>query len=119
VRKPGRCHGCPVIAWDQRWPQLRIGEVFPLPLATETNWMATWEVNVIMLTDVSPSGYSHVTLWTYTEPYEDDDASPEAAAAVTDRAITQFALRLKALLAMPVDSSPDSERVASAPTRPS
>lgn len=56
MRKPGRCHGCPVIAWDQRWPQLRIGEVFPLPLATETNWMATWEVNVIMLTDVSPSG---------------------------------------------------------------
>lgn len=46
-----------------------------------------------------------MTLWTYTEPYEDDDASPEAAAAVTDRAITQFALRLKALLAMPVDSS--------------
>ena len=97
-----------MIAWDEKWPQLRIGDVFPLPLATETNWAATWEVNVIMLTDVSPRGYSHITLWTYTEPYEDEDASPEAAAAVTDRAVRQFAFRLRDLLAGPGDSSSDS-----------
>lgn len=105
-----------MIAWDEKWPQLRIGEVFPLPLATETNWMSTWEVNVIMLTDVTPGGYSHVTLWTYTEPYANDDASPEAAAAVTDRAVTEFAFRLKALLAMPIDSSSDSNGTTSGPT---
>lgn len=91
---------------------MRVGDVFPLPLATEIDRMATWRVNVIMLTDVSPRGYSHITLWTSTEPYEDEDASPEAAAAVTDRVVTQLAFRLRDLLAGPGDSSTDSNGAA-------
>ena len=38
-----------MIPWEEKWPVLRYGDVFPLPLATETNRAETWEVNVLVL----------------------------------------------------------------------
>ena len=89
-----------MIARDETWPVLRRGEVFPFPLATETNWAAgQWEVNVIAVLEASESGYSHTTIWTYRAPYRDPDrATPEEAAEVTRDAVHAFALRLREVL---------------------
>lgn len=59
------------IPWqEESWAALRLGDVYPLPLATETNWAADgWEVNLILVVEVQPSGYSAHPLWTYREPY--------------------------------------------------
>jgi hypothetical protein len=89
-----------MIPWDEKWPDLRYGDVFPLPLATETNWVnESWEVNVVLLLAADESGYSCKNVWTYREPYVDDrSTSPADAAAVTERAMSAFADRLQRLL---------------------
>ena len=64
----------------------------PLPLMVETNWTAEgWEVNVILVTDVEPNGYtSGNAIWTHREHYRDLGARSSEAQRVTDSAITAF-----------------------------
>jgi hypothetical protein len=91
-----------MIEWDEKWPELRYGDVFPLPLATETNWADTWQVNVLMLLQADGNGYSSRTVWSYTEPYaEPGRGTREEAAEVTERALSAFADRLREVLAEP------------------
>ena len=91
-----------MIPWDEKWPILRHGDVFPLPLAVETNWADSWEVNVILLFDADENGYSSKPLWTYQEPYATPGyATREEAGQVTERALTLFTDRLQRLLAEP------------------
>jgi len=89
-----------MIAWDEKWSVLRRGDVFPFPLATETNWAASqWVVNVVALTEASESGYTSTPIWTYRAPYRDPDSPrPEEAQEVTSDAIHAFALRLREVL---------------------
>lgn len=91
--------------WDEHWPDLRRGDVFPVPLATDTHWTADgWEVEVVVLLEVSAGGYSSSPVWSYREPYRTgadhrpDDTSPAAADRVTRAALHGFATRLRELL---------------------
>lgn len=92
-------------AWDELWPRLRHGDVYPFPLATETNYTSDgWEVSVIAVAEVHNSGYSATTIWSYREPYQatedaEIDMSPAEANRVTSAAVHAFALRLRDLLA--------------------
>lgn len=94
-----------MIAWDEQWPRLRHGDIYPYPLATETNYTAGgWEVEVTAVISISPGGHSTAPIWTYRQPYALDEAgaelmSPEEAHRVTQEAIAAFALRLRQLLA--------------------
>lgn len=99
-----------MIPWDEKWPMLRHGEVFPFPLATETNWSAEgWEVNVIAVSEASESGYAHTNIWTYRAPYRDSDhLSPEEAQEITRDAVHAFALRLREVLAAETDARQSS-----------
>ena len=48
------------MGWDGDWQNetLRRGHVYPVPLATETNWQDDgYRVNVIVVLDVSEDGY--------------------------------------------------------------
>jgi hypothetical protein len=89
-----------MITWDEQWPSLRHGDVYPLPLATETNWTADgWEVNVMMRHDTSPDGYTSTPIWTYQAPYADPGReTPDEADKVTRVATQAFALRLREVL---------------------
>ena len=88
---------------DEQARTLRTGDVMPLPLMVETNWAAEeWEVNVILVTDVHPNGYTAVNpIWTHREPYTDRGTGSGEAHRVTDAAITAFGDRLRAVLADP------------------
>jgi hypothetical protein len=89
-----------MIPWEEKWPVLRYGDVFPLPLATETSWAETWEVNVLVLMRADANGYDAKTVWSYTEPYaEPRRGTREEAAEVTERALSAFADRLQEVLA--------------------
>jgi len=90
-----------MIAWDEKWHTLRHGDVYPLPLATDTGWGADgWRVDVVVLTDVSDEGYSAVSVFTYREPYADDRAPDDAEATrVTKAGLGAFAVRLREVLA--------------------
>lgn len=79
----------------------------PLPLMVETNWAAEgWEVNVILVTDVEPNGYTAVSpIWTHREPYTDCSTGPDEAHQVTGAAIAAFGDRLRTVLADPTPPS--------------
>ena len=84
---------------DAQVRTLKIGDVMPLPLMVETNWASEgWEVNVVLVTDVVPNGYSSVDVWTHTEPYRTESPGTDEAAEVTASAVTEFGRRLRALL---------------------
>lgn len=91
--------------WDEEWPRLRRSEVYPFPLATETNHTADgWEVNLVVLSAISGLGHSSITVASYTKPYGRnvggaDDRSVDAANAVTDEALDFFARRLRKAMA--------------------
>jgi len=87
--------------WNELWPRLRYGDVYPLPLATDTQWRSEgWVVEVVMLSDSVPSGYSSRPIFTYSEPYNPElGASSEEADRVTKACTSAFADRLAALLA--------------------
>lgn len=89
-----------MITWDEEWPSLRHGDVYPLPLATETNWTADgWEVNVMVLHDASAGGYSSTPVWTYRTPYgEPGREGLDEANEVTQAATRAFAVRLREVL---------------------
>lgn len=93
-------HTWRVIPWDEKWPQLRYGEVFPLPLASETCWSNDGcEVAIQMMTSANDAGHSAVPIWTYRAPYAPGKgASNEEAAEVTTAVLTEFALKLRRLL---------------------
>lgn len=88
-----------VIPWDEKWwPVLRLADVYPLPLATETNWAGDgWEINLVLVGDVQESGYSTLPLWSYREPYGEGPQDQEVQ-AVHDRAMEALAGKLRALL---------------------
>ncbi len=102
VKRRGSSLG-PMDTWwsDEQVRTLRVGDVMPLPLMLETNWTTEgWEVNVIVVTDVEPSGYSSVNpLWTYREPYTDLGAGSDEAQRVMHAATVAFGDRLRAVLA--------------------
>jgi hypothetical protein len=89
-----------MIAWDEKWPVLRHGDVYPVPLATDTSWTDEgWTVDVVVLTDVTEGGYSAVSVFTYREPYADDRAPDEAEATrVTSAGLGAFAARFREVL---------------------
>ena len=93
---------------DEQVETLRFGDVMPLPLMLETNWTTEgWEVNVILVTDVGPNGYSSYNeIWSHRQPYT-DGGSPDEAHRVTDDAVRAFGDRLRAVLADPTPSVPD------------
>jgi hypothetical protein len=95
----------PMHTWwsDEQVNSLQTGDVMPLPLMVETNWAAEeWEVNVILVTDVVPNGYTAVDpIWTHREPYTDRGTGPDEAQRVIDAAIVAFGDRLRAVLAEP------------------
>ena len=81
---------------------LHTGDVVPLPLMVETNWESEgWAVEVILVTDVQSDGYSSYPVWSHREPYVDGRQDRAAADAVTDRALGQFAARLRDVLTPP------------------
>lgn len=91
--------------WDEHWADLRSGDVFPVPLATDTHWTADgWEVEVVVLLEVSAGGYSSSPVWIYREPYRTGadhrpgGTSPAEADRVTRAALHGFATRLRELL---------------------
>lgn len=94
-----------MITWwsDEQVKSLQIGDVMPLPLMVETNWAGEeWEVNVILVTEVEPNGYSSVTpIWSHREPYTDAGSGTGEAHRVTHAAIAAFGDRLRAVLADP------------------
>ncbi|MFZ2165291.1 MAG: hypothetical protein WAV45_07485 [Propionibacteriaceae bacterium] len=98
-----------MIKWDEKWPQLRGADVFPLPLASETNWTPSgWEVNVVLLTDVAARGFHGIPLWTHCEPYNTPGhAHSDEARAVTERALSEFGHRLREVLSPPRHAAPD------------
>lgn len=91
-------------AWDQQWPRLRRADVFPFPLATETNYAAEgWLVHLVVLAEAAGGWYACSLVASYTKPYGRDafgwiDQSPEAANAVTEEAVAFFADRLRSAL---------------------
>ena len=93
-----------MIAWDEQWRRLRRGEVYPVPLATETNLASDgWEVQVIVLMEVSDGGHSSIPIWTHKQPYRDAAGESlmtnEEAERVTQDALAEFAARLRDVLA--------------------
>jgi hypothetical protein len=92
---------------DEQVRTLRVGDVVPLPLMVETNWVVDgWEVNVTLVTDVESHGYSSVDppIWTHRQPYTEAGTGSDEAHRVTDAAIAAFGDRLRAVLAAPSSS---------------
>jgi len=91
--------------WDEGWTRLRTEDVFPLPLATETNYTSEgWRVDLIVVLDVSAGGHQASVIATYEQPYVAGvdgaaDMSPAAASDVTRAALEYFAERLRQALA--------------------
>jgi hypothetical protein len=90
------------MAWDEQWERLGASDVFPFPLAVETNYTgAGWRVNLIVVLDVTGGGYEAIKVSEYAEPYlqqgsnGEPDMSPSAAIAVRRRALAEFAQRLR------------------------
>jgi hypothetical protein len=94
---------------DKQVNTLRTGDVMPLPLMVETNWaVEQWEVNIILVTDVEPNGYTAATpIWSYREPYSERGTGTGEAHRVTNAAIVAFGDRLRAVLADPVATIAD------------
>lgn len=94
-----------MIAWDEQWPRLRHGDIYPYPLATETNYTpGGWKVDIAAVVGITDGGHSTAPIWTYRQPYALDEAGgemigPQEAQRVTQEAITAFANRLRDLLA--------------------
>lgn len=86
------------MAWRPGWDELalRRGDVVPLPLATETNWRDSgYEVNVIVLLDVSEHGYDS-TAPIFTRFFASDTVGrPEEAVRL---ALLDFADQLRKAL---------------------
>lgn len=94
-------HPVPMDTWwsADQVRTLRVGDVMPLPLMVETNWAKDgWEVNVTLVTEVVPDGYSSVNIWTYRESYGENGSDEQEAERVTKSAITAFGRRLRAVL---------------------
>ena len=87
--------------WNELWPQLRFGEVFPLPLATDTRWAAEgWVVEVVMILESSQAGYASQVIFSHSELYDAQlGATSEEANRVTKACTSAFATRLAAVIA--------------------
>ena len=91
-------------AWmPDQLPTLATGDVIPLPLCIETNWANDgWEVNVLLVSDVTPNGYESYPVWTRREPYaqqgERAGTDPDEADRVLDHGLQRFAERLREVL---------------------
>ena len=92
-------------SWDEKWTRLRTEDVFPFPLATETNHTsAGWRVDLIVVLEVSAGGHRASVISTYEQPYVAGadavaDMSPAEAGEVTRAALEYFADRLHQALA--------------------
>jgi hypothetical protein len=84
----------------EEWAQLAVADVYPLPLAVETNWTSSgWEVAIVMVTEVGRGGHESTAVWSFDEPYSSESPPDGEAAAVTSEALKAFAARLRTLLA--------------------
>lgn len=86
---------------DVQWLELRRGNVYPLPLATETSWTADgFTIDLVIVTDVSQNGYGTTQpIFSRVYPYLEDDRSEAAAARAHQEFLNDTAQRLSDVMA--------------------